>query len=414
MNHSEKKARPRRKGRTILTALCVSVLFGFLLGVSLFLLTNHQRKEDLAKNSFRLADQGYSGNSFQKLVSLVQDNETIAETCKRVQRSVVTLVVDVVYEGSFGQGLGSGIIFKEENNHLFIMTNAHVVADAQAIYLYTFTGDIVEIQLVGADTESDLAVVSVDKSKLSEAVRNELTVAELGDSDELRSGQLAIAIGSPHQLAYQNSVTVGVVSYPKREITLSSAPSTYIQIDTAINPGNSGGPLFNEQGQVIGINSNKIALEDVEGIAFAIPINHAREVVGTLLEEGYVQYLTLGGIDESSFLTESLASLYRVPAGLVVHHIRTGSSAEKQGLRPGDIIIEIDGQPLSSMEDVNQILLSHKEGDSVEATIIHSRNATEPILVTLLLEPLEEGPDANGGFWGNSNNSNSNSAPTFK
>ncbi len=371
------------------------------------MLTRHQAK---AASQFSLADQGYSGNSFQKLLSLVQDNNAISETCERVQRSVVTLVVEGFYEGSYGQGLGSGVIFKEENDHLFVITNAHVVANAESIYLYTFTGDMVELQLVGADTESDLAVVSIDRSKLSEEVSSQLTIAELGDSDQLRSGQLAIAIGSPHQITYQNSVTVGVISYPKREIKLSETPSTYIQTDAAINPGNSGGPLFNEQGQVIGINSNKIALEDVEGIGFAIPINHAQEVVNALLKEGFVQYLTLGGIDESSFLSESLAGLYHVPAGLVVHHIRSGSSAEKQGLRSGDIITEINGQSLTSMEDVNEILLSCEVGDTVLVTVIQGRNASAPLSIRLVLEPLDDDTDPSGGFWGDSNSQ----PPTFR
>lgn len=407
MNDSEKKAPPKRRGRIFLFALCSAVLLGLLLGSGIFVLTRHQAK---AASQFSLADQGYSGNSFQKLLSLVQDNNAISETCERVQRSVVTLVVEGFYEDSYGQGLGSGVIFKEENDHLFVITNAHVVANAESIYLYTFTGDMVELQLVGADTESDLAVVSIDRSKLSEEVSSQLTIAELGDSDQLRSGQLAIAIGSPHQITYQNSVTVGVISYPKREIKLSETPSTYIQTDAAINPGNSGGPLFNEQGQVIGINSNKIALEDVEGIGFAIPINHAQEVVNALLKEGFVQYLTLGGIDESSFLSESLAGLYHVPAGLVVHHIRSGSSAEKQGLRSGDIITEINGQSLTSMEDVNEILLSCEVGDTVLVTVIQGRNASAPLSVRLVLEPLDDDTDPSGGFWGDSNSQ----PPTFR
>lgn len=407
MNDSEKKAPPKRRGRIFLFALCSAVLLGLLSGGGIFALTRYCAK---TASSFSLADQGYSGNSFQKLLSLVQDNNAIAETCERVQRSVVTLVVEVSYEGSYGQGLGSGVIFKEENNHLYILTNAHVVAEAQRIYLYTFAGDLAEMQLVGADTESDLAVVSIDKTKLSEEVGSQLTIAELGDSDQLRSGQLAIAIGSPHELAYQNSVTVGVISYPKREIKLSETPGTYIQTDAAINPGNSGGPLFNEQGKVIGINSNKIALEDVEGIGFAIPINHAQEVVNALLKEGFVQYLTLGGIDDSSFLSESLAGLYHVPSGLVIHHIRSGSSAEKQGLRSGDIITEIDGQVLSSMEDVNEILLSCEVGDTVLVTVIQGRDASNPLSLELVLEPLDEDADPAGGFWGD----NSSQSPTFR
>ena len=400
MNDSDKQPIGHRKWLIILMILVFTVIFGFLMGSSLYWVTSRVLHDTgIGTSSFQLSDNGYSGNSSQKLVSIIQNDAQIAETCAKVQGSVITILVDVVADGVSGQGIGSGVIFREEKDQLYIITNAHVVEDAKTIYFYDTSGEMVEMTLIGADEESDIAVVRLCLSDLSAELRSLLHPAELGDSDQLRSGEITIAIGSPTSLRYCNSVTVGVVSYPKREITLSTVLSTYIQTDTAINPGNSGGALFNEQGQVIGINSNKLATESIEGIGFAIPINHAYDVAQSLMEKGVIQYLSLGGIEQSTFLTDSMAALYHVPSGLVVYRVRSGSSAEAQGLRSGDIVTQIDGISLTSLEQFNEILLSHEAGDVVTVTVIHSRNTANPITVQLTLEPLES-ENETGSFWG--------------
>lgn len=396
MDTSNQKPRRRRKVTICLLCLVVSLAAGLLCGGVLFLMTHHSYTSDLTNPSFSLADQGYSGNSFQKMVSLIQDDAQIAETVQRVENSVVTLVVDVVSAEGSGQGLGSGVIVEEKGSTLFIITNAHVVENASAIYLYSAEEGLIDLHLVGADSESDIAVVSLDSSVLSDELRSRLTAAQCGDSDNLHSGQLAIAIGSPQDLAYQNSVTVGVISHPRRELTLSTVPNTYIQTDAAINPGNSGGALFDASGLVIGINSNKIALEDVEGIGFAIPVNRAMEVARSLMSEGFVQHLTLGGIDQFSFLLESMADLYHVPMGLVIQNVPSGSTAQKAGLYAGDIITAMNGIPLTSMDDVNDFLLEHDAGDIVTLTVIHSRNTADPLSIDIPLEPADK---PGGGFW---------------
>ncbi|MBR6684429.1 MAG: serine protease, partial [Firmicutes bacterium] len=206
-----------------------------------------------------------------------------------------------------------------------------------------------------------------------------------------------------YDLAYFNSVTVGVISYPKRELTISTTPSTYIQTDAAINPGNSGGALFNEQGQVIGINSSKIALEDVEGIGFAIPINRALEVANSLYSTGSIQSLLLGGIEDCTFLSDSLAALYHVPSGLVVYSVRPGSSGADAGLRSGDIITALDGVELTTLEQYNELLLSYSEGDVVTVTVVRGRNADEPLTMQLQMEAADVSESEQGGFWGTPN-----------
>ena len=391
-------SRPR-KGRVFLISLLLSLAAGLLLGCGLYMARRYMTKGSAA-DSFMLADQGYTGNSFQKQLSVIQQDPAITETSTQVQSSVVTIIVNVVEDGVAGQGLGSGIVFQEDATQFLILTNAHVVAGATEIYLYLpEANDVISLRLVGSDETSDIAVLSLSKGVLSSDMLQRFTVAQLGDSDQLRTGQTVIAVGSPQDIAYQNSVTVGVISYPKRELTLSNGVTNpYIQTDVAVNPGNSGGALFDETGAVICIISNKIALTDVEGIAFAIPINHAQEVIDSLLSEGFVEHLSLGGIEDSIFLSSSMASLYHVPSGLVISSIRSGSSAEQAGLQNGDIITAIDDVQLTSMEDVNSILLSHQEGDTVTVTVIRGRNTDQPITATLTLEPVDTETQS-GGFW---------------
>ena len=397
----DKKPAGRRKWLTGLICLVCTIVFGLSLGATLYFVT--EEESGCGDPAFMLADNGYSGNSFQKLLSLVQDNAVIAQTSEKVQGSVITIVVDATVNGMMGQGIGSGVIYQQEGDYLYIITNAHVIADAQAIYMYTDTQETFDLQLIGSDEESDIAVLALDTNQLSDAQRAQLAVAEMGDSDAIRSGDIAIAVGSPHSLEYNNSVTVGVISYPKREITISTVPSTYIQIDAAINPGNSGGALFNEYGQVIGINSNKIALDDVEGIGFAIPVNRALEVADSLFSQGFIQHLSLGGIEDSSFLSDSLAALYHIPSGLVVYSVRAGSSADNAGLRSGDIITEIDGVALISLEQYNELFLSYKEGDIVTVTVVRGRNAEAPLTMQLKMEAVNEAEESTGGFWGTLN-----------
>ena len=400
-NVEEKSPKPPRKWLTWLICIICTIVFGFSLGAALFFVT--EKENGHGEPTFMLADNGYSGNSFQKLLSVVQDNAVIAETSAKVQSSVITIVVDVVENGIYGQGIGSGVIYQQEGDYLYIITNTHVVENAQSINMYTQNDEFYELTLIGSDAESDIAVVALDTTQLSAEQLSSLTVAEMGDSDAIRSGDIAIAVGSPYDLAYFNSVTVGVISYPKRELTISTTPSTYIQTDAAINPGNSGGALFNEQGQVIGINSSKIALEDVEGIGFAIPINRALEVANSLYSTGSIQSLLLGGIEDCTFLSDSLAALYHVPSGLVVYSVRPGSSGADAGLRSGDIITALDGVELTTLEQYNELLLSYSEGDVVTVTVVRGRNADEPLTMQLQMEAADVSESEQGGFWGTPN-----------
>ena len=400
-NVEEKSPKPPRKWLTWLICLICTIVFGFSLGAALFFVT--EKENGHGEPTFMLADNGYSGNSFQKLLSVIQDNAVIAETSAKVQSSVITIVVDVVENGIYGQGIGSGVIYQQEGDYLYIITNTHVVENAQSINMYTQNDEFYELTLIGSDAESDIAVVALDTTQLSAEQLSSLTVAEMGDSDAIRSGDIAIAVGSPYDLAYFNSVTVGVISYPKRELTISTTPSTYIQTDAAINPGNSGGALFNEQGQVIGINSSKIALEDVEGIGFAIPINRALEVANSLYSTGSIQSLLLGGIEDCTFLSDSLAALYHVPSGLVVYSVRPGSSGADAGLRSGDIITALDGVELTTLEQYNELLLSYSEGDVVTVTVVRGRNADEPLTMQLQMEAADVSESEQGGFWGTPN-----------
>lgn len=230
---------------------------------------------------FHLADNGLTGSDTDTLLPPVQQDPRIAEVAERVTSSVITLVVEIDTPYEYSMALGSGVIYREDQSNYFAITNAHVLEDATYIYLYTPDSDMIPIREVGRDEELDLAVVRIPKNLIKDLPEGTYTLAQIGDSDSLRSGDTVITVGSPQDIAYQNSVTVGIVSHPNREIDFRTDAYTYIQIDAAINPGNSGGGLFDIEGRLVGINSNKFVLVGLEGLGFAIPINRTIEAIKT-------------------------------------------------------------------------------------------------------------------------------------
>lgn len=239
-------------------------------------------------------------------------------------------------------GEGSGVVFDQEG---YILTNNHVVQNARNISVIfpgkeekEFTGEI-----VGTDPVTDLAVIKIE-------CEEEIPVASLGDSDKLEVGEVAIAIGNPYGLS--NSVTVGVISALGRRIPLQEGTelTNIIQTDAAINPGNSGGALINGRGEVIGINT--AIIRDAQGIGFAIPINDAKEVATELIERGYIERAWLGIIGGT--VTSTIAEEYDLPIekGVFVMQVVEDSPAGRAGLMPEDIIFEINGEPINTMDDL--------------------------------------------------------------
>lgn len=269
-------------------------------------------------------------------------------------------------------GTGSGVIYKNENGRAFVVTNHHVIDGATNIEVTLSDGTKVPAELVGSDIWTDLAVVEMDAASVQD-------VAEFGDSDALKRGETVIAIGNPLGLDFSGSVTTGVVSGKDRAVPVDldgngseDWQAEVLQTDAAINPGNSGGALVNLAGQLIGINSMKIATSNVEGIGFAIPINSAMPVIQSIEENGEmirpamgVALLDLAQVPQAQ-REESLNLPADIKEGVVVNSVVEGSAAEKAGMEQFDVIVEMDGQPIGDIIDLRKHLYNEKKiGDTM-------------------------------------------------
>ncbi len=264
------------------------------------------------------------------------------------------------------QGSGSGIVISSDG---YIVTNQHVIADANEITVILNTGSEYKATLVGADEKSDLAVLKIDAM--------DLTAATLGDSSTVEVGDLAVAIGNPLGQELAGSVTAGVISAVNRKMTVDNRTYNLIQTDAAINPGNSGGALVDRFGNVIGINSIKMSQSGVEGIGFAIAISEAKPIIDDLMNEGYVSGRTLIGITA----TESRN-------GLSVYSVTAGSGADKAGIKQGDLIVKAEGKVVRTVDELNQLKEDKKPGEVITLTIIRDGG-----LVDVKVELQEDVPE---------------------
>ncbi|TWT27438.1 S1C family serine protease [Planomicrobium sp. CPCC 101110] len=286
-------------------------------------------------------------------------------------------------------GTGSGVIYKQEGGSAYIVTNNHVVDGAEEVKVTLSDGTELEAEVLGADIWTDLAVLKVAGDSIT-------AVAEFGDSSVLKPGEPVVAIGNPLGLQFSGSVTTGVVSGTERAVPIDinedgteDWESEVIQTDAAINPGNSGGALINSQGQVIGINSMKIAQDAVEGIGLAIPINAAVPIIEDLEKNGEVERPSMGVsiIDLMEVPAQSRQNQLNLPedieGGIVVQSVSPGSGAENAGLQAYDVIVEMDGEAINTVLDLRQYLYNEtKVGDTV-AVKIYRNGKTENLEVEL-------------------------------
>lgn len=268
---------------------------------------------------------------------------------------------------------GSGIIVSRTETELLIVTNNHVVEDANRLVVTLIDGTEVQAKVKGTDSDMDLAVIAISLNDLSDETINAITVATLGDSDNLELGEQVIAIGNA--LGYGQSVTVGYVSALDRELDMEDGTvGTYIQTDAAINGGNSGGALLNAAGEVIGINSAKIGGYAVEGMGYAIPITAASPIIADLMERqtrNKVAAADMGymGIEPQD-VTDQAAQLYGMPKGVYVVSVASGSGAEAAGMVRGDVLTKFDGNKISSYADLQEVLQYYEIGDTVKVTVM--------------------------------------------
>ena len=290
---------------------------------------------------------------------------------------------------------GSGIIIGENEQELLIVTNNHVVDSTEQLYVQFIDGETVEAQVKGTDASADLAVVAVKLDTIANSTKQEICIARMGDSDSLKIGEPAIAIGNA--LGYGQSVTTGVISALNRKIESSNSEegTSLIQTDAAINPGNSGGALLNMRGEVIGINSNKIGGSSIEGMGYAIPISTARPIIEDLMErqtrtkysEEERGYLGISCINVTSDLSEN----FSMPQGIFAAQVYSGTGAEAAGLVRGNIVVAFDGVTVQNQEELTKQMQYYKAGESVEITImVNSANGYQQKNVTVTLSSYDQ------------------------
>ena len=373
------KAPKPKKGYAKKVALVVgaAVLFGAVGGVTMQG-TSYLTGKLLGKNTKSTVGTTKTVSNAKLTTSTSTVTSDVSDIVENTLPSIVSITNMSVQEvqNFFGgisqqesESAGSGIIISQNDSELLVVTNNHVVEGSDTLTVTFNDGNSVEAQIKGTDSARDLAVVAVPLDKISDDTMNAIKVATLGDSDSLKVGEPAIAIGNA--LGYGQSVTTGIVSATGR--TIDGFDGEYIQTDAAINPGNSGGALLNANGEVIGINSAKINSSAVEGMGFAIPISDASDVIQNLMnketrskvsdeERGY---LGIKGYDVS----EEGAQMYNMPTGVDVKEVMSGGGSEKAGLTKGSIITGFEGSSISGMSSLQEQLQYYKAGEEVTLTV---------------------------------------------
>jgi len=334
-------------------------------------------------------------NGYVTQTSLSNYSDTAVYAANKILPSIVGIKIEytVNTQSFFGRSSsstatasGSGIIISDDG---YILTNNHVVSsstsESNSYYQITDAGKVTvtlfgdeteyEAKIVGQDEQTDLAVIKIEKTGL--------TKAEFADSDSVKVGEFAMAVGNPVNM--NSTVTTGIISAVNRKITDSDGKTyTCIQTDAAINSGNSGGALVNSEGKVIGINTLKLSGTGIEGIGFAIPINSTTDITSQLIQYSKVKrpFIGISGID----LNAETAKTYNLVEGVYVKSVEDFSAAEKAGLKAGDVIIEVERKSIKTMDELNEVKNSHKIGDELKLKI--NRNGTEKeITLTLGEQP---------------------------
>ena len=384
-------------GKTVLVPFVSGIMGCALVIGTCFGVPSIKEKLTGSDTSSKATVQTSSGTT-SNLISLSNYSNTAVFAANKILPSIVGIEVSYTATSNsfFGFGTpqtstatatGSGIIISEDG---YILTNNHVVdtSSSNSSYSYYDISDATSVKvklnsstygddstydakIVGKDSQTDLAVLKIDKT--------DLTAAEFGESDQAVVGEFVMAVGSP--LGLDTTVTQGIVSAVNREVESDGTKYTCIQTDAAINSGNSGGALVNSEGKVIGINTLKLSGSGVEGIGFAIPINSTLDVTSQLIDHNKVlrPYIGISGIN----LDESTAKKYNLTVGVYVKTVQNFSPAEKSGLQAGDVIIKADDKDITTMDELNEIKNSHKIGDTMKLKINRSGEEKE---MTITLE----------------------------
>lgn len=361
---------PRRRG--IFSYLIVAIIAGIIGGiVSVYIAPNYLYGKILPVPDLYsgLSSEGYTVNKIN--ITPKDDITTVSAVARKSINSVVGITTVVIQREWFWErpqeGVGSGVIVDRNG---YILTNSHVIGDgkAKSINVLFENGDTAEGKVLWYDPALDLAVVKADVGNVQ--------AAELGDSDILEVGELAVAIGNPLGLDFQRSVTSGVISGLHRSIRIDqfNVIEDLIQTDASINPGNSGGPLLNSRGQVVGINTAKI--KTGEGLGFSIPINLAKPIVDEVIRKGEFTNVYIGFVGEEVEIHERRMGIkLKAKKGVAISEVIPNSPAEKAGLKPLDVIVGVDNRPVETMAGLRKVLYSYRLGDKAMLKI--NRNGVE-------------------------------------
>ncbi|MBQ7840527.1 MAG: trypsin-like peptidase domain-containing protein [Lachnospiraceae bacterium] len=327
--------------------------------------------------------------------AVIKGSLDVSEIATAVMPSIVSITNKSVQEiqnyfSMFGYGgqtqsvetesCGSGIIIGKNDTELLIVTNNHVVENADTLSACFIDNQAYEANIKGTDPDNDLAVIAIPLADISEDTMSQIKVAAIGDSDSLQVGQQVVAIGNA--LGYGQSVTTGIVSATDRTIGTqvvntstedTAETATYIQTDAAINPGNSGGALVNMNGEVVGINSAKLASTEVEGMGYAIPVSRVSDIIETLMNEttrtkvaeNLKSSIGISGLTVDSSVNQA----YGIPSGVYIAEVTEGSAAQKAGLAKGQVITAFDGKAIEGIEELKDRLQYYAAGETVEMTV---------------------------------------------
>ena len=441
-NRSGKKL--NGQGRKFGTVVATAVVFG-LVASAVFQGTNYvgsklnpQEKKSVQVQSTQTISQNKSSDSEESVSGSTEGTSSVSQVAQNAMPSIVSIVgvsvqeIPQIYQ-YFGYGQqqetqssGSGIIVGQNDTELLIATNNHVVSGTNSLTVcftnqdgsaVTGNGDVektsaegesgstnqdgqdsslddvqsgaVSAQIKGTDADNDLAVISVKLEDIPEDVLSEIKVATIGDSDSIQMGEQVFAIGNA--LGYGQSVTSGYVSALNRQVSSDDTDGTFIQTDAAINPGNSGGALLNMKGELIGINSAKIASDEVEGMGFAIPISKAEPILDEMMNQE-TRY-KVEDEDKAAYIgitcenvTSDVNQMYGIPQGVYVDTVVEGGPAEEAGIKKGDVITKIDGTAIDAYKDLVDRLEYYEAGETVELEVYRAQDGeynAQKISVTL-------------------------------
>lgn len=408
---AKKKKSGSGAGKKILIAVCCGLCFG-IFGALGFQAVNtateilktavgfEEKDEREPEISEEATEEVAQETEKEEAVAQVSGTEVVSatvtdvtEVVQNVMPAVVSINNKYIEKTSFfgqeysreAEGAGSGIIVGQNETELLLVSNYHVVEAAEELTVQFIDGSQVQAQIKGSDADKDLAVIAVQLEDIESETMDAIAVAKLGDSTALTVGEPVIAIGNA--LGYGQSVTTGVVSALNRPIYVDEMSmdlreegdqeiNTFIQTDAAINPGNSGGALLNIKGEVIGINSNKIGGDAIEGMGYAIPISDAQPIIEDLMsketrlkvDDAKKGYLGITGVN----VYQEYAQIYGVPEGVYVSSVMEGTGAEAAGLQIGDIIIALNEEEITSMDELKDELSYYEEGATVSLKIMRA------------------------------------------